>query len=82
MVARAYIDQLPRSGALAQARICALNTSIAKVEASPSDRRETARLKAMGVSLEKDAASVKTPKDAGRMHAVAAILNRAGNPRL
>jgi len=73
VVARAYIDQLARDNALTAQRIAALNTAIAKVEASPSDRREVARLKAMGASLEKDAASAKNPKDAERMRALAAI---------
>lgn len=78
VVARAYIDQLARSGALAPERVAALTASMTKVEATPSDRRETARLRAMGVSLEKDAASEKTPKDAERMRALAAIVSRSG----
>jgi hypothetical protein len=73
VVARAYIDQLARNGALTPRRIAALNASIAKVEASPSDRREVARLKLIAESLDQDAASAKNPKDAERMRAVAAI---------
>lgn len=78
VVARAYIDQLARSGALTPARISALTGAISKVEATPSDRREAARLRAMGESIEKDAASTKTPKDAERMRALAAIVSRQG----
>ena len=36
--------------------------------------RGVAQLKAMGVSLDKDADKAKTPVDAGRMHALAAII--------
>ena len=75
VVARAYLDQLARSGALSPARIAALNGSMAKVEAAPSDRKEAARLKSMGANLEKEAASAKSPKDAERMRALAAIVN-------
>ncbi|SPF41923.1 putative secreted protein [Candidatus Sulfopaludibacter sp. SbA4] len=76
MVARAYIDQLTRSNAVAPKQIAALNASIARVEASPSDRKEVAQLKALGVSLDKDAAKAKTPADAERMRALAAIISR------
>lgn len=78
VVARAYIDQLARSGALTPERISALNASMAKVEARPSDRRETARLRAIGVSLEKESASARTAKDAERMRSLAAIVSRSG----
>ena len=74
VVARAYLDQLTRSSALAPDRLAALNAAIAKVEASRSDRKGVAQLKAMGVSLDKDADKAKTPVDAGRMHALAAII--------
>jgi hypothetical protein len=74
VTARAYLDQLTRSGALAPERIAALNAAMAKVEASPSDKKQAAALKTMGASLEKDAAAVKTPGDADRMHALAAII--------
>jgi hypothetical protein len=58
-VARAYHDQLSRSGALAPQQITALNAAIAKVEASPSNRKDSAQLKAMGTTLDKDAAKAK-----------------------
>jgi len=74
VVARAYLDQLARSGALAPQRIAALNAAMAKVEASPSDKKEMARLKTMGTSLDKDATAAKTPADADRIRALAAII--------
>ena len=82
VVARAYLDQLTRSSALAPQRIAALNDAIAKVEASPSDRKESAQLKTMAASLEKDAATAKTPADAERMRALAAIIKQSGTARL
>jgi len=81
IVARAYIDQLNRSGALAQERIDALNSTIAKVEAPRSNRSDAAQLQTMAVSLDRDAASVKTPVDAARMHALADILKKSGTSR-
>jgi hypothetical protein len=77
VVARAYIDQLARGSSVAPQRIVALNAAIAKVEAAPQDRKEVARLKSMGVGLEKDAAAAKDSKDAERMRAIAAIINKS-----
>ncbi len=76
IVARAYLDQLTRDSALAPARIGALKSAMDKVEASRSDRKEAAQLQAMGGSLDKDAAAAKTPEDAERMHALAAIIKQ------
>jgi LVIVD repeat len=81
-VARAYIDQLNRSGALEAGRISALNAAIAKVEASRSNQKEVAQLQTMAVSLDKDAAAAKTPADAGRMRALATILKQSGTARM
>jgi hypothetical protein len=82
IVARAYIDQLSRSGALAAERITALNATMAKVEASRSNRKEAAQLQTMAASLEKDAATAKAPVDAERMRAVAAIIRKNATSRL
>jgi hypothetical protein len=78
IVARAYIDQLNRSGAVAPKQITALNAAIAKVEASRSNKKDAAQLQTIAVDLEKDAASAKTPADAQRLHALAAILTKNG----
>ena len=72
VVARAYLDQLTRSSALAPQRIAAVNAAIATAEASHSNK-DVATLKSMGASLGKDAAAAKTPADAERMRALAAI---------
>jgi hypothetical protein len=71
VVARAYIDQLARGTSVTPQKIDAMNAAIAKTEASPSDRKE---LKALGAGLGKDAAKAKTPADADRMRALAAIM--------
>ena len=71
VVARAYIDQLARGTSVTPERITAINAAIAKAEASPSDKKN---LKTLASNLEKDAAKAKTPADADRMHALAAIM--------
>ena len=79
IVARAYLDQLARGKSITASRIEAVNASIAKVEASSSDKKELDHLKSLGKSLEKDAAGVKYAADAQRMRAVAAIIKQSGN---
>jgi hypothetical protein len=77
VVARAYLDQLTRSNALATERIAALTALFEKVEASHHNGKEVARLKTAAVGLAKDAATAKTPADADRMRALAAIMKGA-----
>ncbi len=74
VVAKAYVAQLDRSGALSAARLTALKTALAKAEHSSS--KDTKELQAMAGALEKDAASSKSPADANRMKALAAILRK------
>jgi hypothetical protein len=74
VVARAYVDQLARSGALAPPRVAALNAAIAKADGSNS--QGGADLKAMAASLEKDAGRAKMPADGERMRALAEILKQ------
>jgi len=76
VVAKAYLDQLARGASIPSQKIATLNAAIAKVEASPSDRKEISALKAMAPGLDKDAAAAKTPADADRLRALAAILKR------
>ena len=73
VIARAYLDQLSRSNALAADRIAALNTLFTQVEASHS-AKDVAQLKTQAATLEKDSAVAKTPADADRMRALAAIM--------
>jgi hypothetical protein len=82
VVARAYIDQLSRGNALAPDRIAALNDVIAKVDASHPDSQGVERLKATADGLEKDAIAAKSPADAERLRALAAIMKERGTSRL
>ncbi len=78
VVARAYVDQLSRSSALAPQRLAALNAAMDKAEASHYQGKEVAQLKTMAASLDKDAGSAKTPADAERMRALAGIMKQSG----
>jgi len=66
IVAKAYIDQLARGKSVSADKLTALTAAI--------DKKDSKTLKAMAVSLDKDAASAATPKDAERMKALAAII--------
>jgi hypothetical protein len=77
VVARAYLDQLARGGAVARQKIAAMNSAIEKAEASHS-AKDAAPLKTMAASLDKDAAAAKSPADAERMRALADILKQSG----
>jgi hypothetical protein len=74
IVGKAYVAQLERSGALAPKHMESLKAAIAKVEKPGASKKDSNDLKAMGDSLEKDATSAKSPADASRMRALAAIL--------
>jgi len=76
IVGKAYVAQLERSGALPAARLASLKAAIAKVENPGASRKDTADLKAMGETLDKDAAKAKSARDATRMRALAAILTQ------
>ena len=78
VTAKAYIDQLTRSNALDAKRLAALDEIIAKAETSQPKPKNVAQLRAMAVSLDKDAATAKTPADAYRMHALAEIMKQSG----
>jgi hypothetical protein len=74
VVAKAYVDQLSRSQALPAKRIADLQKAIQSAESSHMNKGKVEKLKRMAPSLEKDAATAKTPADATRMHALAEIL--------
>ena len=79
VVARAYLDQLSRSGALAPQRITALNAALDKAESSHYEKKEVAQLKTMAASLDKDSTAAKTPADAERMRMLSGIMKQSGN---
>lgn len=74
VVAKAYVDQLSRSQALPASRIAALQKAIQNAEKSHLSKGNVAKLKGMAPSLEKSAATAKTPADSTRMHALADVL--------
>jgi hypothetical protein len=73
VVARAYIDQLTRSNALAPKQLAELQD----VFAHPN-RKKGAKLNVMAEILDTAAAQAKTPADAKRMRALAAIMKQKG----
>jgi hypothetical protein len=74
VVAKAYVDQLSRSQAVPADQIAALQKAIQSAESSHMSRGKLAKLKRMVPSLEKSAATAKSPTDSTRLHALAEIL--------
>ena len=73
-VAKAYIDQLERSGGLAADNVTSLRQAIQTAEASKLNKGDRARLKDLGSSLEKN--NGKTAADTSRLRALAEILRQ------
>jgi hypothetical protein len=74
IVAKAYVDQLSRSQALPASRIVELQKAIQSAETSHMSKSKMAKLKGIAPSLEKSAATAKTPADSMRMYALAGVL--------
>src|SRR5215469_193110 len=74
VVAKAYVDQLSRSQALPADKIASLRNAISSAEKSHMSTGKVKKLKGMAPSLEKSAASAKTPADANRLRSLAEIL--------
>ena len=74
VVAKAYVDQLSRSQAVPADRIAALEKAIQSAESSHMSPGKVAKLQRMAPSLEKSAATAKSPADSTRLHALAEIL--------
>jgi len=74
VVAKAYVDQLSRSQALPANQIADLQKAITSAESSHMNKGKVAKLQKMAPSLEKSAASAKSPADSARLHALADIL--------
>ncbi|HEX6125978.1 MAG TPA: hypothetical protein VFZ23_11455 [Pyrinomonadaceae bacterium] len=72
VVAKAYIDQLERSGGLSSAEIASLRAAINKAEAS---RKDMKKLKSLASSLRKNGGA-KNAADSARIAALAEILRR------
>ena len=74
VVAKAYLDQLTRSQALPTKQIAAMQKAIDRAEKSHMNASKVAALERMSASVEASATTAKTPADATRLHALAAIL--------
>ena len=74
VVAKAYVDQLERSQALPADRIAALRAALNAAETSHMSKSDLAKLKHMAPSVQKSAATAKSPNDSKRLQALADIL--------
>jgi hypothetical protein len=74
VVAKAYADQLERSQGLPAGQLSALRSAIQGAETSHMSKGKVAKLKSLASSLEKSAATAKSPADAARLHALADLL--------
>jgi hypothetical protein len=74
VVAKAYADQLERSQGLPADQLAALRSAIQGAESSHMNKGKVAKLKSLSPSLEKSAATAKSPADATRLHALADLL--------
>jgi hypothetical protein len=75
-VAKAYVDQLERSQALSADRLTALRGAIQTAESSHMSKSSLAKIRSLGMSLDKTAAATQSPADSNRLHALAEILKR------
>jgi hypothetical protein len=76
VVAKAYVDQLERSGALPADRISALRQGILNAEKSKLGSKDVANLKTLAASVESGAGTAKNVVDAARMQALADVLEQ------
>ena len=74
-VSLAYLDQLERSQALSSGQISSLRKQITRTQKSNLGAKDLAKLQKMSASVEKQASSAKSPADAKRLTALAAILD-------
>ena len=75
VVAKAYIDQLERSQALAADRIATLRQAIESAESAKLNPAAVAKLKGLAPSVEQSAGTAQNTADATRLHALADILS-------
>jgi hypothetical protein len=74
VVAKAYLDQLARSQALPAKQIASLQKAIQNAETSHMNKGKVKKLNTLAPSVEKSAATAKSPADAARMRGLADIL--------
>ncbi len=76
VVAKAYLDQLERSQALAADQITAVRSAIQSAESSQLKRSEVAKLQSFVRSLKESARTTDSAVDSKRLQALAEILQR------
>jgi hypothetical protein len=74
VVAKAYLDQLQRSQALAPDKVAALEKAIQNAERSHMSKDALAELNRMASSLAQEAGATKSQADSKRLHALIEIL--------
>ena len=74
VVAKAYLDQLQRSQALAPDKVAALEKAIQNAERSHMNKGAVEELNRMASALAKEADAAKSQADAKRLHALVEIL--------
>jgi hypothetical protein len=74
VVAKAYLDQLARTQALPAKQIASLQKAIRDAETSYMNKGKVKKLNSLAPSVEKSAATAKSPVDAVRMRGLAEIL--------
>jgi len=73
-VAKAYLDQLQRSQALAPDKVASLEKAIQNAERSHMSKDAVAELNRMASSLAQEAGAAKNQTDSKRLHALVEIL--------
>src|SRR2546425_1209779 len=76
VVGRAFVDQWEGTQALPADRIAALRKAIQSAESSHMNKSSLAKLKTLGMSMDKSAPTAKSAADASRLHGLAEILKR------
>jgi hypothetical protein len=76
IVAKAYVDQLERSQALPADQITSLRQAIQTAESSKMNKKSLAKLKTLGMSLDKSASTAKSAADVSRLQGLAEILKQ------
>jgi hypothetical protein len=75
-VARAYLDQMERSGALPAGRLEALTKAVEEAQTSHLGTESVAELERMAASVETEGLAARNIDDAKRLHALARIMEK------
>ncbi len=75
-VAKAYLDQLERSQALPADQIASVRQAIGTAESANLSRAALVKLRGLGMSVQKSAATAKSAADSSRLRSLADVLIR------